>query len=65
MNPEDELPKPVKALLLPPPLDMLGVDELKSYILALEGEISRVNGVILAKNAHKSAAAAFFRTPPG
>jgi uncharacterized small protein (DUF1192 family) len=50
--------------LIPPPLDMLGVDELRAYIAALEAEISRVNAAISAKNAHKTAAAAFFKTPP-
>jgi len=42
---------------------MLGVDELKDYISALEAEIRRVDAAISAKDAHKTAAAAFFRTP--
>ncbi len=65
INPDEDLPKPAKSLLLPPVLDMLGVDELERYIVALEGEIARVKAVISAKNAHKQAAAAFFKTPPG
>jgi uncharacterized small protein (DUF1192 family) len=64
INPDDDLPKPAKSLLSPPPLEMLGVDELNAYISALEAEIARVKASISTKNAHKSAAAAFFRTPP-
>jgi uncharacterized small protein (DUF1192 family) len=61
INPDDDLPKPAQKLLVPPVLDMLGVDELRGYIAALEAEIARVRGVIAAKDAHKAAAAAFFR----
>jgi uncharacterized small protein (DUF1192 family) len=64
LNPDEDTPKPARNLLIPPPLDMLGVDELRAYIAALEAEISRVNAAISAKNAHKTAAAAFFKTPP-
>jgi uncharacterized small protein (DUF1192 family) len=63
INPDDDLPRPARKLLVPPPLDMLGVDELKDYIATLEAEISRVKAAISAKDAHKTAAAAFFRTP--
>lgn len=65
INPDEDLPKPAKSLLVPPVLDMLGVDELQTYIVALEAEITRVKAVISTKNAHKQAAAAFFKTPPG
>jgi len=65
INPDEDLPKPAKSLLVPPVLDMLGIDELQTYIVALEGEIARVKAVISAKDAHKQAAAAFFKTPPG
>jgi len=61
INPDDDLPKPPQKLLIPPPLDMLGIDELQAYIAALEAEIARVKTVIAAKDAHKAAAAAFFR----
>jgi uncharacterized small protein (DUF1192 family) len=61
INPDDDLPKPAQKLLVPPPLDMLGIDELQAYIAALEAEIARVKAVIAAKDAHKAAAAAFFR----
>ena len=30
INPEEDLPKPAKSLLLPPALDMLGIDELQT-----------------------------------
>jgi uncharacterized small protein (DUF1192 family) len=62
INPDDDLPKPAQKLLVPPVLDMLGIDELRGYITALEAEIARVKAVIAAKDAHKAAAAAFFRT---
>jgi len=62
INPDDDLPKPAQKLLVPPPLDMLGIDELRAYITALEAEIARVQSVIAAKDAHKAAAAAFFKT---
>ena len=61
INPDDDLPKPAQKLLVHPPLDMLGIDELQAYIAALEAEIARVKAVIAAKDAHKAAAAAFFR----
>jgi uncharacterized small protein (DUF1192 family) len=54
-----------KKLLVPPVLDMLGVDELNAYIAALEAEILRVKQAIAAKRAHRDAAAAFFKTPGG
>jgi uncharacterized small protein (DUF1192 family) len=63
INPEEDPPRPARKMLVPPPLDMLGVDELKDYISALEAEIGRVRAAISAKDAHKTAAAAFFRTP--
>jgi uncharacterized small protein (DUF1192 family) len=60
---DEELPKKPKNLLIPPALDMLGVAELQEYILVLQAEITRVQAVIAAKDAHKAAAAAFFKTP--
>jgi uncharacterized small protein (DUF1192 family) len=62
INSEEDLPKPDRNLLVPPPLDHLGIDELSVYILALEAEIARVKVKIAAKDAHKAAAAAFFKT---
>jgi uncharacterized small protein (DUF1192 family) len=64
INPDDDLPKPSRKLLVPPPLDMLGVDELNEYILLLEAEIARVKAAISSKDAARAAAAAFFKTPP-
>jgi uncharacterized small protein (DUF1192 family) len=64
INPDDDLPKPARKLLVPPPLEMLGVDELNQYILLLEAEIARVKAAISSKDAARAAAAAFFKTPP-
>jgi len=63
-NPEDDLPRPARKLLIPPALDMLGVEELNAHINDLNAEISRVKQAISAKEAHRDAAAAFFKTPP-
>jgi uncharacterized small protein (DUF1192 family) len=64
INSDEDLPLPSKKLLIPPVLDMLGVAELSAYIMTLEAEILRVKQAIAAKQAHKNAAAAFFKTPP-
>jgi len=64
INPDEDLPKPAKKLLIPPALDMLGIDELNDYITLLESEIARVKGAITAKDAAKAAAALFFKPPP-
>jgi uncharacterized small protein (DUF1192 family) len=63
INSEEDLPKPTRHLLVPPPLDMLGIAELNAYIVDLEGEITRVRAKIAEKDAHKAAAAAFFKKP--
>jgi uncharacterized small protein (DUF1192 family) len=62
---EDEPPPRPKKLLLPPPLDLLGVEELAAYVADLQAEIARVEQAMAAKRAHKDAAASFFKTPPG
>ncbi len=62
-NSEEDLPTPAKKLLVSPVLDPLGVAELNAYIAALEGEISRVKLAITARQAHREAAASFFKTP--
>jgi uncharacterized small protein (DUF1192 family) len=64
INSDEDLPKPAQKLLIPPVLDSLGVAELAAYIELLESEISRVRAAISAKQALKSAAAAFFKAPP-
>jgi uncharacterized small protein (DUF1192 family) len=65
INPDEDLPKPARKLLVPPVLDMLGIDELNEYVALLQAEIERVRAKIAAKGAAKAAAAAFFKTPPG
>ena len=65
INPDDDLPKPAAALLVPPPLGRLDVDELESYIGLLKNEILRVESAISGKEAHRAAAAAFFKPPAG
>ena len=62
--PEEDIPRPAQKLLIPPVLDMLGVEELNAYIADLNAEISRVKQAISAKQAHRDAAAAFFKAPP-
>jgi uncharacterized small protein (DUF1192 family) len=64
INPDEDLPKPARKLLVPPALDMLGIEELNDYILLLEAEIARVKAKISSKDAARAAAAAFFKTPP-
>jgi uncharacterized small protein (DUF1192 family) len=61
---DEDLPRPTKKLLAPPPLDLLGVAELEAYIADLEAEILRVRQAIASKQAHRDAAAAFFKAPP-
>jgi len=63
-NSEEDLPRPTRKLLIPPVLDMLGVEELTLYIGDLNAEITRVKQAITAKEAHRNAAAAFFKAPP-
>jgi uncharacterized small protein (DUF1192 family) len=64
INPDEDLPRPARKLLTPPPLDLLGVAELEAYIVDLKEEILRVKQAIAAKQAHRDAAAAFFKAPP-
>lgn len=65
INPDEDLPRPSRKLLVPPPLDLLGIEELEAYIGVLEAEILRVKQAISSKQAHARAAAAFFKAPPG
>jgi uncharacterized small protein (DUF1192 family) len=60
---DEELPRGPKKLFVPAKLDGLGVAELTTYIAALEEEISRAKVAIKALDAHKAAAALFFKTP--
>ena len=61
INSEEDLPKPRRKLLEPPVLHSLSVAELNGYIDDLQAEIARVKAEIAAKDAHKTAAAAFFK----
>jgi uncharacterized small protein (DUF1192 family) len=55
----DDLPK--RRRLEPVLLDSLGITELLGYIDELKREIVRVEGEIVKKQSHRSAADAFFR----
>jgi uncharacterized small protein (DUF1192 family) len=46
----------------PKPLDGMSIDELKSYVVALQDEIVRVEAAIAAKQAHMQAVSALFKT---
>jgi len=58
---DDDLPTPKPTRMHKPVLDLLGVDELRDYIAELQAEIARVEADIVKKQAHRSAADAFFR----
>ena len=60
---EDDAPPPKRRRFDPPPLDSLGVAELREYIEELKTEIVRVEADIGRKQSHRSAADAYFRTP--
>jgi uncharacterized small protein (DUF1192 family) len=60
---DEDTPRPRPRKLAPLPLDLLGVVELQSYIDELRTEIVRVEGEITRKTSHRSAADAFFRKP--
>ncbi len=60
---DDDLPIIQPKRMQPPVLDLLGVDELREYIAELQAEIGRVEADIVKKQAHRSAADAFFRKP--
>ena len=58
---EDDPPRqtPVTAT---PPLDRLGIAELRVYIAGLQAEIVRAETEITRKDAHRDAADSIFRT---
>ena len=60
---DDDTPKPKPRRLEPLVLDLLGVEELRDYIAELQAEIVRAEAEITRKQAHRSAADAFFRKP--
>jgi uncharacterized small protein (DUF1192 family) len=57
---ELEVRKPKPALK---PLDDLSVDDLHALIAEHETEIARIRAAIAKKEAHRAAAAGFFKTP--
>ena len=58
---DDDLdPRKPKKILKP--LDNYSIDELKEYIGNLKSEIERAEQEIVKKQAHKNAAANFFKT---
>ncbi len=60
MDPEDLEPR--KRAVPPKNLDTLSIGELNEYIAELQAEIDRVRAKIAAKEAHRSGAAALFRS---
>lgn len=63
MDTDDLAPPPVKKTgLTPPDFGPMSVADLENYIAALEGEIARARTAITAKDAHRAAAAAFFKS---
>lgn len=53
--------KPVKKSLILKDLAPLSIDELEAYIVDLDKEIDRTKQEISKKQAHKNAAASFFK----
>jgi uncharacterized small protein (DUF1192 family) len=60
---EEDAPPLKRRRLEPLLLDSLGIEELRLYIDELKTEIARVEGDIGRKNSHRSAADAFFKRP--
>ncbi len=60
---DDDEPKPRPRRVTPIVLDAFGVAELNDYIAELRGEIERAEAEIRRKQAHRDAAAAFFKPP--
>jgi uncharacterized small protein (DUF1192 family) len=58
---EEDAPPVKRRRLEPLLLDSLGIEELQFYIQELKAEIARVEADIGRKNAHRSAADAFFK----
>ncbi|MES2729756.1 MAG: DUF1192 domain-containing protein [Pseudomonadota bacterium] len=57
---DDNLPRPKPTLFTPQSLDKLSMDELETYITAMQVEITRVQAEITRKTSHAQAAAAIF-----
>ena len=61
---DDDLPRPKPRLLAPPPLDPLGVAELREYVALLKAEIARVEAEVARKEGVRGAADAVFGRRP-
>ena len=59
----EEEPRPKRKGLEKLLLDPLGIDDLRAYIGELSAEIERTEAEIARKQAHRSAADAFFKLP--
>jgi len=59
---EEDLPRP-RAIFAPPDLSRWDVADLNGWIETLRAEIARAEAAIATKQAHRSAADAFFRKP--
>ncbi len=57
---EEDEPVRRRRLVEQPPLDPLGVAELREYIAALQAEIGRAEAMIARKSDHRSAAESVF-----
>ncbi|MBI3504124.1 MAG: DUF1192 domain-containing protein [Proteobacteria bacterium] len=54
--------EPKNRLVKPKDLSVWGIAELEAYIERLQGEIARAQAAIDAKDKHRSAASAFFKS---
>ena len=61
---DSEGPRPANRFV-PPVIDRLGVNDLRSYIAELREEIARAEREIGKREASKAAADLFFRKPGG
>ncbi len=53
--------EPRKKAVTPKNLDVMSVEELRSYIAELQAEIERAQAKIAAKEAHRQGAASLFK----
>jgi uncharacterized small protein (DUF1192 family) len=63
MDLDDAEPRKPPSRLIAPPLGAWSVVELHAYISELRQEIARAEAEITRKEAHRSSADAFFRSP--
>jgi uncharacterized small protein (DUF1192 family) len=54
--------EPRKKVPVPKNLDIMSVEELRSYIADLQAEIERVQAKIAAKESHRAGAASLFKS---